>query len=974
MEFGREITQVGAPYGAPVRHDAGSPFVGRTAELGLFDAMLDRLGQGGPPLVDITGAAGIGKSRLMGEFCKRARQRGMTVLRGRATEYERHLPFQPFSDAFADLDHRPLGVAPALLDAVAPMLGGRGSGPVPRPGTSTTDRFGLHRASARLLARLGQEGGLVVALDDVHWADPASLELLDHLVRHPVPGPVALVLARRDRQTPPPLTAVLTRGVDSEAVIRIGLAPLAEKECVEGLAPDLPPGRAAQLYTAGEGNPLYFLSLVHAHREGAAHGGNLSSALSGHALGTLPSGLGSLLLDELTPLTPSQRRILEAVAVLGEHAVPPVIGASCGRPDAELDEAIDVLVRRDLVRPGPGGRLAMRHPVLRSLVHESTAPRRRVEIHRAAAAELARAGAAAVDQAQHIERSVTAWDPRAVAILTQAAEQTASTAPTSCAHWLQVALRLLPDTAEHEAERRDLMLRRARALGVAGGLRQSRDLLHQIIGTASPDGRHRTSVVVLCALMERHLGRYPEALALLRRELNRQPQPSPSDRVAIGLELSSSAPHNAPYPQMRGEVARTLAEARSLGDELGEAGALAVAAFGEAYEGEVTTAGAFAGQAAGLMDGLPDDDLIALCEPLGRLAWAEAFLGRFADAERHADRGLGIARRSGQIYLLPLLLLCKAHVRIQTCRLQTARELADEAEDIARGIGGGELLAFVLANKAQVRVAASAPGDPDALAAAEEAVASMGPSDNWRASMAWCMLGYAALTGGDPHRARDALLRAGGEDLRGLQPSMRPLLSELLVTAALAMGDVESASAWSERACEEAEQLGLPVQRASAMRSAAQLALHHGDPARAATLLSGAVAECARSGAVFWEARSLLLAAPAMVAAGFGARGAAMWERGHGLATGGGAGLLVGLAAMTRAAVQPTSATSPPWLASLTGREREVAQLVAEGLTNQAIATRLYLSPRTVETHLYRVFRKADVTTRAALAALMARS
>ncbi|MET7367839.1 AAA family ATPase [Streptomyces sp. NPDC005566] len=966
---------MGASEDAAAHPESGRPFVGRTDELGLLETVIDRLGHGAPPFIDITGAAGIGKSRLMTEFCLRARRRGVTVLRGRAAEYERQLPFHPFADAFADLDDRLQAAAPDLLDAVSPVLGGRGAGPSPGPMPAAADRFGLHRSVAGLLAQLGRAGGLVVALDDVHWADPASLELLDHLVRHPVPGPVVLVVARRDRQTPTALTAALTRGVDTDAVLRIGLAPLAEQECVEGLAPDLPRGRAAHLYAAGEGNPLYFLSLLHAHREGAARRPTPFSVSTESSLGELPTGLGALLLNELAPLTPSQRRALEAIAVLGDHAVTPVIRRATGRTDTELDDDLDALARRDLARAGPNGRMVLRHPVLRTVVHESTAARRLVEIHRAAAAELARTGAPAVEQARHVERSVITWDPQAYAVLRRAAEQTASTAPTSCAHWLRAALRLLPDTVEHAAERRDLMLRRARALGVAGGLRESRDLLHKVISTAGPDEAGvRTSAVVLCALTERHLGRYPEAIALLRRELSRQPELSPSDRVSIGLELSSSAPHNTSYPQMRGEVARTLADARALGNELGEAGALAVAAFGEAYEGGVAAASAYATQAAGLLDGLPDDDLTALCEPLGRLGWAEAFLGRFTDAERHADRGLGIARSSGQVYLLPLLLLCKAHVRIQTCRLPSACELADEAEDIARGIGSSELLAFVLANKAQVRIAASAPGDPEALAAAEEAVASMGPSDNWRASMAWCMLGYAALTGGDPHRARAALLRAGGDDLRGLQPSMRPLLSELLVTAALSTGDVGSASAWSERARKDAEQLGLPVQRASAMRSAAQLALHDGDPARAATLLSEAAAECARSGAVFWEARSLLLAAPVMTAAGLGARGAAMWEQGHRLAVAGGAGLLVGLAELTRPPVPSVSSPAPPWLASLTAREREVAELVAEGLTNQAIAARLYLSRRTVETHLSRVFRKTDVATRAGLAALMARS
>uniref|UniRef100_A0AAU2K5E3 AAA family ATPase n=1 Tax=Streptomyces sp. NBC_00049 TaxID=2903617 RepID=A0AAU2K5E3_9ACTN len=968
------MTQAGAAPRAATYRVGASPLVGRTAEIAQLDCVLARLGQGSPAVIDLVGAAGIGKSRLVGEFCLRARQRGLTVLRGRATEYEQHLPFQPFVDAFADVDDRTPSVASELLDVLSPVRSGRAAaGPSPVTGTPAVDRFALHRSAARKLAQFGT-AGLMVALDDMHWADPASLELLDHLARHPVSGPVVLVVARRDRQTPPALAVALTRGLDTAAVLRIGLAPLAEQECVEGLAPDLPPVRAAQLYTASEGNPLYFLSLLHAHREGAALRGASSSASTCDGSDGLPAGLGSLLLNKLTPLTPSQRRTLEAVAVLGDHATPPVIGATAHRTRAELDGDLDTLARRDLVRAGPDDRLMLRHPVLRTLVYESTAAWRRVDIHRTAAVELARAGAPAVEQAQHVERSVTAWDPQAIAVLRQAAEQTEPTAPASCAHWLGIMLRLLPDTAEHASERRQLMLRRARALGVAGGLRESRELLHQVISTSGPDEADvRTAAVLLCALVERHLGRYPEAIALLRRELNRKSGPSPADRVAIGLELGSSAPHNTPYPQVRDEMARTLSAARSLKDEPGEAGALALAAFGEAYEGGTVTAAGFAGQAAELMDGLTDDDLTALCEPLARLGWAEAFLGRFTDAERHADRGLEVARRSGQVYLLPLLLLCKAHVRIQTCRLPSARQLADEAEDIARGIGSSELLAFVLANKAQVLVVASAPGDPEALAVAEEAVACMGPSDNWRASMAWCMLGFAALTGGDPYRAREALLRAGGDDLRGLQPSMRPLFLELLVTAALFTGDIGSASAWAERARKEADRLGLPLQRASALRSAAQLSLHGGDPVTAAALLSEAAEVCARSGAVYWEARSLLLAAPVLTAAGFPARGEVARRRGHRLATAGGAHLLVGLAAMAGPPAPAPCSGTPQRLMSLTAREREVAELIAEGLTNQEIASRLYLSPRTVETHLSRVYRKTDVSSRAALAALMAR-
>lgn len=160
-----------------------APLVSRETELARLTEVLDGLtgtgrtptaaGHGptgtgyGPTVVDVTGAAGIGKSRLVAEFCARARDRGMTVLRGRATEYEQHLPYQPLADALADLDIE-TGI------------------PSPFADVHTVDRFALQRAAAAFLARIARTGnGLVVALDDVHWADPASLELLDHLVRHP---------------------------------------------------------------------------------------------------------------------------------------------------------------------------------------------------------------------------------------------------------------------------------------------------------------------------------------------------------------------------------------------------------------------------------------------------------------------------------------------------------------------------------------------------------------------------------------------------------------------------------------------------------------------------------------------------------------------------------------------------------------------------------------------------------------------
>jgi hypothetical protein len=230
---------------------------------------------------------------------------------------------------------------------------------------------------------------------------------------------------------------------------------------------------------------------------------------------------------------------------------------------------------------------------------------------------------------------------------------------------------------------------------VGGSLRESRDLLHTLI---SSPGRNDASLysdaIALCAMMERHLGHSPEATALLQRELTRSPGPEPRQAVSLGLALGMAALNTVSYPDVRDEIERTLAVARSNGDLMGEMGALALGSLGEAYEGKTAAARRFADLAAGLADGLTDPNLTELCESLVWLAWAEALLERYADAERHAERGLDIARRSGQVHVLPHLLSSKAFVHLSTCRMPSALESAEEAESIARAIGSSDLLTF----------------------------------------------------------------------------------------------------------------------------------------------------------------------------------------------------------------------------------------------------------------------------------------
>ncbi|MFF5920058.1 AAA family ATPase [Streptomyces flavochromogenes] len=951
--------------------------------------------------------------------------------------------FQAFADAFADLDHHDRALSPALSaladlvestpaapradhGAGSPAGTGSTAGPTPpspaagptppspavasgtsartAPGGVVSAPDGLRASGGafgaeaawsdggdaarlrRIVAALRRvpAGGpvLVLALDDFHVADPASVALVDHLLRHPLRSPVLLVLARRERQTTPALASALARAADSGDLARLALGPLTPDECAEGLVPGLPTGLAREVHAVSLGNPLYHRALAHARIQG------------GGASGTGPV---AVVLDELAPLDGAQRAVVEALAVLDGRATaellaaavpPPTVAAHPvspppavpphppGPPAAmTLGDVLGELTRRDLVRTDEDGRiLVLRHPALPELVRSTLDPWRRRELHRRAAAALAAAGASVTERAPHLVHAVTVWDPDAAAELVEAAERIGAADPARAAHWLGAVLALLPDTAEHRATWRDLTLRRARALGAAGRVAESRDLLHHLIDTcrAPHTAELRTSAVLLCAFMERHLGRYPEADALLRRELERTPGPRPDLRTWLVVEWGCRALFAARYPEVRSVVARTLGEARSRHDEAGTAEVLTLAALGEVYEGDTAVARVHATEAAALTDTVTDGELAAHPESLVRLGWTEVFLEEYGKAERHATRGIGMARRAGRPFALSQLLLCSAYVHLLTGRVGAALDLAEESLAVARALGGAELVGFSGAIRAVVLLHARPLGDPEPSAAAEEAAATVGTAEGWWATQTRSLLGFAVPLHSDPHRVREVLVRAGGDrDLSRLQPSLRPGYLELLAGAALATGDPAEAERVARRALAEAEPLGLPVQRAAALRAWGQVLVRRGESASAARAFTDAARESARSGAVLREAHSLLLAAPQTHAAGDGTAAAAQWRRGRRLAVEGGARMLVDLADRTRPA--PPEGAAGGRLAVLTPREREISVLVAEGLTNQAVAARLCLSPRTVESHVARVYRKTGVETRAALASLVVR-
>ncbi len=220
---------------SPPDLDGGRPrLIGRAGEKRLLWRALDRLAASCGAVVELTGDPGIGKTRLLTELGQEASRRGFDVLRGNATEFERDLPFGVFVSALADRYRRPgpdtaAGSATEPLAALLHGEGAHGSG---------AERFRVYAAVRELLSGWAGDG-LVLILDDMHWADPGAIELAEYLVRRPPDAALLIVLALRGRQAAARLAGTLASGIELGTVARIELGPLSRAESAELAGPGL---------------------------------------------------------------------------------------------------------------------------------------------------------------------------------------------------------------------------------------------------------------------------------------------------------------------------------------------------------------------------------------------------------------------------------------------------------------------------------------------------------------------------------------------------------------------------------------------------------------------------------------------------------------------------------------------------------------------------------------------------------------
>jgi len=959
--------------------------VGRAEEIGALGQVLAELDRGRSAAIELVGEPGIGKTRLLAELAARADARGQLVLSGSASELERDLPFSVFVDA---LDEYVRGLEPNRLAALDDDVRTELAHVFPSLSALATDRevalqherYRSHRAVREMLEQLAATRPLVLALDDLHWADSASVELLGALLRRPPAAAVLMALAVRPRQMPERLSAALERAHRAATLTRIELGALTPSQAREFLGEAVDGADATVLYEDSGGNPFYLEQLARAlDRAGGPAPGVREMSLA--AIG-VPSTVAAALTEELALLSDAARLVLEGAAVAGDPFEPELAAAAAATPDASAMQAVDELLQLDLVRTTDvPRRFRFRHPLVRRAVYEATAGGWRLGAHERCAEALAARGATAAARAHHVERSARDGDVAAVAVLREAGEAAARLAPASAAHWFAGALRLLPQTASTQ-ERVQLLLARAGALTATGHFAGShRALLEGIAIVPEASTALRARLTRACAGVEHLLGHQEQAHARLANALDSLPEPVSPEAVALMIELALNGFYRTKYESMQDWAGRAVSAAGLLGDPPLTAAAVAMLALADAMTGATERAQADRLEAAALVESLPDDELAHRLDAAAWLAGAELYLDRYAESDAHAERALAVGRATGQGELFLVLFQILGRVWFVRGRLAEAAELLDGAIEAARLLGNTQALVWNLFNRS---VVALAVGDVEiALATAQESVElSRDLDEGFVSAWAAVRLAGALLETGQPARAIELLLgSAGGEELTLIPGGWRAYCLELLTRCWLALGRGSEAERAAACAQARAAALQLPLAAAWADRAAAAVALHAGDPARAAERALASAATADAVGAPIEAALSRTLAGRALAQAGQGDRAAAELQRV--------AAQLDACGALRyrddaerelRKLGHPIHRRTRPGKAgatgieSLTARELQVARLVVDRKSNPEIAAELFLSQKTVETHMRNIFRKTDVSSRVALARAVERA
>jgi ATP/maltotriose-dependent transcriptional regulator MalT len=957
--------------------DVTRALVGRNHEVSEIEGSLDRLESGQPWLVQIVGEPGIGKSRLVSELCRRGEDRGYLVLDGRAAEFERDIPFGLVVDALNDY----LGsLEPALLRAMDDGLIAELASVFPsvprwdRPEArldDTAERYRLHYAIRNVLERLTARQPMLLALDDVHWADAASLEVLAHLLRR-FRGPLLTALAYR--QPPTRLVGALEASARSGAATRLDLLPLSTEDAERLIGKDLDDATRAVIYRESGGNPFYIEQLARASRGHAIRPHSVHEP----ARGIVPRAVIATIREELSAVTAGSRRTLQAAAVAGESFEPELVGAIAEQTDNGVLAAVDELVELDFIRPTEAPRrFRFRHPIVRRAVYDAIPKGWKIGAHARAAAALAARHAPAVARAHHVESSAVVGDEDAIALLLQAGRDAAPRAPETAGRWLLAATRLLLPRAEDDERRLALLSEAASALTYAGAYDDALDVLGQAsAGLPAEYAEERARLVARIAFAKRMSGRPLESRGLVEQALRSLPAES-SAALALTLELAIDHYWRGEFGPMREVAGGVWDRAREWDERVYATWAGALCSLASASANRLADARAELAEVDSACAALSDEQLAERIDVLGYIAQASSLLERSDDAVEYARRGLRLAQTTGQTPFIPGLLVLEANGLFMQGRIVEAAGVAETATDAALLTGNDQFAMWALWADA---MACSAAGDTSrALASAREAAArAERMAETFFSSLSRLHLAAALNAAGDAAGARTELaaFEAGPDqrllDLRG------GLGWELLIQTQLSIGDWHGAVESARTAEARARTTSLPQRTATAVCARAAVLLAGDDPPGAARAAREAIPLADSTGNPLLSARARALLGAALGRLGELEPAIAELEYAERTLSEAGAMREADAAAQElrrlgwRGPRRTRGGAAGRGSGALSARELEVATLVAAGKRNREVAAALFLSEKTVESHLARIYDKLGVRSRAALATILA--
>lgn len=980
--------------------------VGRASELASLLAGLDRAAGGRGCTVLLSGDAGVGKSRLLDELAARAGARGVRVLTGHCVDLgDVGLPYLPFVDLLrpvaADPELAPVSSAAPVL---APLFAGRPAAlppvseapegrdlnrPLPHraaPPPVDDGRLQLFESVAALICELAGSGPLLLVLEDVHWADRSSRDLLRYLLARLSDEPVAVVVSYRadDLHRRHPLRPLLAELVRLPGVERLELSPLPDAEVgalvrrLGAEAGPLPDSVVDDVVTRAEGNAFYAEEL-------------LAAGLHGEAL---PLGLTDVLLARVEQRSPEAQQVLRVAAVAGRRVRHELVAAVSGLVDGDLEGALAEAVHHYLLVVSDDGRYRFRHALLREAVLADLLPGERVRLHAAIAAYLARmpgAGTAA-EQAHHARESHDL--PGAFSASLAAATAAGGVgAPAEQLQHLEAALALwpaVPDAAERAGRgQAALLLETAAAARTVGEPARAVALLRAALEGLAPDAdpevraRIHYTLAQVMVRVEDDAGAYRESAAAMALVPAQPPSKVRTWAAATHARMS--------YSVGRDDEADAAAdEALAAADALGFDGAWADIA--------VTQVRARPGPDPGTVRARLDEALTRArrsgdaeveMRVLFNLATVTFEAGRVGETLEWTRQGTRRARDLGVEWSYYAAEVRHVHVTALYMAGDWDGSLA-EADVLARV---PEMAAHVRADGLLVLVGR---GDPSARARIDWArglIPRLSAHVLLDLVTAGSEIDLAAWEG-RPREAVDVALTAyrrlrqeWEDDHLGMLRLAGTALAAVADAAVAARrdGDAEGIDRWTRAGEElvEAARSAVEVYRAAngdtmgvearawQARVAAEAARGRGE---AGTELWRAAVDAFGFGHVYEEARSRRRLAEALLAAGDRDGAAEQVTLAHGVALRLGAlPLRTALEALARRGRLDVAGLRPVDVSAvLTPREAEVLRLLAQGRTNRQVGAELYISEKTASVHVSNILAKLGASGRTEAVAIAA--